>query len=90
MTETVLTTVFTRRRRLVFETRRPPVGLPREPERPADTRWIDKAKSLPDLRFDKVQALRNAIASGRYDVDARLSAVLDDLSRDVCSVTEPT
>jgi hypothetical protein len=35
--------------------------------------WIEQAKSLPDVRWDKVQAVREALAADTYDVDARLA-----------------
>jgi negative regulator of flagellin synthesis FlgM len=34
---------------------------------------------IPDIRHDKVQALRAAIADGSYETDAKLDAALDRL-----------
>jgi hypothetical protein len=90
MIETALTTVFSRRRRLVFETRRRPISIPRDPAKAVDSQWIEKAKALPDLRFEKVQALRTAIANGQYDLDARLTALLEDLPRDLVTLADAT
>jgi len=42
---------------------------------------VRKSRELPDLRWDKVQAVRNAIRSGEYDVDGRLNELLENMSR---------
>ncbi len=42
---------------------------------------VRKSRELPDLRWDKVQAVRNAIRSGHYDVDGRLNELLENMSR---------
>ncbi|HOA73657.1 MAG TPA: flagellar biosynthesis anti-sigma factor FlgM [Phycisphaerae bacterium] len=39
--------------------------------------WVQKAKDLPDIRWDKVQAMREAIREGTFDHDPRLA----DLSK---------
>jgi negative regulator of flagellin synthesis FlgM len=38
-----------------------------------------KMSDIPDIRHDKVQSLRAAIADGSYDTDAKLGAALDRL-----------
>jgi anti-sigma28 factor (negative regulator of flagellin synthesis) len=43
--------------------------------------WVQKAKDLPDIRWDKVKAMRQAIRSGTFDHDPRL-ANLGDLLPD--------
>lgn len=35
--------------------------------------WVGKAKDLPDIRWDRVQAMRQAIQSERFDLDVRLA-----------------
>lgn len=40
---------------------------------------LAKMSEIPDIRHDKVQALRTAIANGTYDTDARLGKALDRL-----------
>ena len=40
---------------------------------------LAKMSEIPDIRHDKVQALRTAIANGTYETDARLSQALDRL-----------
>ena len=41
--------------------------------------WADKVKALPDLRWEKIRALRDALTAGDYDLDARLSELIDRL-----------
>lgn len=41
------------------------------------------ARKLPRVRHDKVAAMRRAIASGRYDADGHIDAILDDLAADL-------
>lgn len=47
-------------------------------------RFLEQTRNLPDIRQDKVQQLREALASGTYDVDARLdlavSRLLDEIA----------
>jgi flagellar biosynthesis anti-sigma factor FlgM len=47
-------------------------------------RFLEQTRSLPDIRLEKVQQLREALASGTYDVDSRLdlavSRLLDELA----------
>lgn len=42
---------------------------------------LRKSRELPDLRWDRVQAVRTALRSGEYDVDGRLNELLDQMSR---------
>ena len=39
--------------------------------------FLSKIASMPDIRPEKVEALRNAFLQGNYDVDTRLSQALD-------------
>ncbi len=39
-------------------------------------KWVERAKALPDLRFDKVKAVREAIEAGIYDADTNLEELL--------------
>jgi hypothetical protein len=41
--------------------------------------WVRKAKDLPDIRWDKVQKLRQAIQSEAFDLDERLAKLGDKL-----------
>jgi negative regulator of flagellin synthesis FlgM len=40
---------------------------------------LSKMSEIPDIRHEKVAALKAAIASGTYDTDARLGKALDRL-----------
>ena len=40
-------------------------------------RFMSQIASMPDIRPQKIEALRNAILQGNYDVDTRLSQALD-------------
>ena len=46
-------------------------------------RFVDQANSLPEIRQDRVQELRAALASGTYDIDSKLdltvSRLLDEI-----------
>lgn len=39
--------------------------------------WIDKVKALPDTRRAKVQAIRDALLNGQYDLDGRIDKLFD-------------
>lgn len=41
--------------------------------------FVDQARNLPDVRLDRVQQLRAAIAEGSYETDQKLNAALDRL-----------
>ncbi len=41
--------------------------------------FLDQVRELPDVRTDRVAALREAIASGTYETEQRLSSALDRL-----------
>lgn len=43
------------------------------------SRWIEMAKSMPDLRWDKVKTMRDALRSRAYDPDAHLADMMDAL-----------
>jgi anti-sigma28 factor (negative regulator of flagellin synthesis) len=46
-------------------------------------RFVDQVHNLPEIRLDRVQQLQAALASGTYDVDAKLelavSRLLDEI-----------
>jgi anti-sigma28 factor (negative regulator of flagellin synthesis) len=46
-------------------------------------RFVDQAHGLPDIRADRVQELRAALASGTYDIESKLdltvSRLLDEI-----------
>jgi len=63
-----------------------PSGLsaPRDELQLSDVgRFVDQANSLPEIRQDRVQELRAALASGTYDIDSKLdltvSRLLDEI-----------
>lgn len=62
---------------------RPAPNLPPPPavEVPRRSRTPDEASA--DLRWDKVQAIRAAIFTGRYDVDARLEHLVEHVPDDI-------
>jgi len=41
--------------------------------------YVDLANQLPEIRQDRVDAIRSALASGTYDVEGRLDGALDRL-----------
>ncbi len=47
------------------------------------------ARQLPRVRQDKVAAMRRAIASGQYDADEHIEAILDDLTADLDLLPPP-
>ena len=64
-------------------------GTPRLPELAGDpaspdrvelsehSRFLDLLRRLPDVRLDRISELREAIAAGEYDTDAKLDQALD-------------
>lgn len=67
-----------RKRAAISATRRRPAGGRQSDRTMADLpRWIEKAQALPDIRWDKVAAIRKAITTGQYDVDTRCMDMLD-------------
>jgi len=45
--------------------------------------WKNRIDDLPDLRWDKVAAVRRALRQGRYEVTPRLDRILPELHNDV-------
>lgn len=41
-------------------------------------RFLSKISQMPDIRAEKVEEIRQAIAQGNYDTDEKLSAALDN------------
>lgn len=67
-----------RKRAVISATRRRPAVAKHTDRSLADLpRWIEKAKALPDIRWTKVAEIREALASGQYDVDTRCLDMLD-------------
>ncbi|HVC95043.1 MAG TPA: flagellar biosynthesis anti-sigma factor FlgM [Pirellulales bacterium] len=42
-------------------------------------RLVEQAKQLPDVRFDRVNALRTQIAGGTYETGGKLSVAIERL-----------
>ncbi len=63
--------------------RRPGTRPPTDRQLADLPRWLEKIKTLPDIRWGKVAAIRAALASGQYDADARLEDLLDKLPADL-------
>ena len=80
----------TRRRK----TPKAPDIKPLPPPAPTDQRdpnllqWIEKVKAMPDIREDKVRAIRSALAAGTYDVNARLEDLCDHWPDKLDNVTD--
>ena len=41
--------------------------------------FLESLSSVSEMRFDRIQQLREAIADGSYDTEERMSAALDNL-----------
>jgi flagellar biosynthesis anti-sigma factor FlgM len=41
--------------------------------------FLDQISQMPEIRQDRVNQLRDAIASGKYETDAKLNTALDRL-----------
>jgi hypothetical protein len=70
--------LWSQRRVLVSQKRRAPGSLPVPP---AES-WRERVRSLHNIRTDKVQAIREAIESGTYDLDARFRALATLFTQD--------
>ncbi len=44
---------------------------------------LDRLRQLPDVREDLVDEVRNAITAGTYETDAKLTAAVEGLVRDL-------
>lgn len=60
------------------------------PERPGDrvelsdhARYLDHLRHLPDVRHDRVQKVRDAIDSGRYETDEKINLAINRLFEDL-------
>lgn len=42
-------------------------------------RVLEQAQSLPEIRQDRVDAIRNALADGTYDIEGKLDAAVENL-----------
>jgi negative regulator of flagellin synthesis FlgM len=45
----------------------------------SEASFVDAARSLPDVRQDRIDAIKQQIADGTYESDAKLDAALDAL-----------
>jgi len=45
--------------------------------------WVRRAKDLPDIRWEKVKALREAIRHDSFDLDRRLTDLADKLPEEL-------
>jgi len=74
------------RRRTATSTRRRPAVVRQADRSLADMpRWLARAKALPDIRWEKVARVRQALDAGGYDLDARLQDMLGHLSEDLAA-----
>jgi len=48
-----------------------------------NARYLSQMQQMPDVRQDKVAAVRQAIDDGTYETDEKLNAVLDPLLEDL-------
>ena len=46
-------------------------------------RFLSYLSQLPQVRSEKVEALRQQIEADKYDVDGKLEAIMDDLLDDI-------
>lgn len=67
----------------------PTPQVDRPPQRPGDrvelsdhARFLDELRRLPNVRSDRVEEVRQSIASGTYETEARLERAIDRLIRD--------
>jgi len=51
--------------------------------------WVEEAKDLPDLRWEKVKALRDQLARGEYDLDRRLDELFERLPAALQGLDQP-
>jgi len=76
-----------RKRAIIATKRRPPARRDRVlADLPV---WLEKTKSLPDIRLDRVTEIRQAIQEGRYLDDARMADLLADLPEELVHLARP-
>jgi len=76
-----------KKRVAISQTRRRPADTRRADRTLADMpRWIEKVKALPDIRWNKVAEIREALASGQYDIDTRCQDMLDHPSDELATL----
>jgi hypothetical protein len=49
--------------------------------------WKEQIHGMADVRWEKVQAIRVALAQGRYDVDRRLNELMAEPPEDLAGAT---
>jgi anti-sigma28 factor (negative regulator of flagellin synthesis) len=59
-----------RRRAAVAGSRRRPLI----PQPSADADWMKRAERVPGVRMERVKAIRDALAAGTYDIDAKVAS----------------
>jgi negative regulator of flagellin synthesis FlgM len=63
------------------------VGEQRRPEDRVElsehARALDALRSMPDVRMDKVNEIRAAIAAGTYETDGKLAIAVERLVREI-------
>lgn len=81
-----------RHQRAVASTRRrkPTIATPRDRAPAEMPAWVQKAKNLPDIRWDKVARVREALRAGHYDVDTRLQDLMLDLPDELAILKHTT
>ncbi|MBN1437286.1 MAG: flagellar biosynthesis anti-sigma factor FlgM [Sedimentisphaerales bacterium] len=42
-------------------------------------RYLSQIAQMPDIRFEKVEQIRQALADGNYDMDSALSQAIDNM-----------
>jgi flagellar biosynthesis anti-sigma factor FlgM len=67
-----------------------PPRIERPPQRPGDrvelsdhARLLDQLRRMPEVRSERVEEVRKAIADGTYETEARLEEAIDRLLQDL-------
>ena len=67
----------------------PPVGQPCRLTRAELKDLIERVRTLPDVREDKVREIREALAGSSFDLDGRLERLLELLPADLLPFIQP-
>lgn len=70
--------------------RKSPAQRPPAPPRPTVREvegWKEQIHGMADVRWEKVQAIRVALAQGRYDVERRLNELMAEPPEDLAGTT---
>ena len=49
----------------------------------SEASYVDQARQLPDVRQDRINSIRQAIADGSYETEHKLNAALDNLLNEI-------